>query len=106
MQIVKCKDVEEEKNAKGTMVRKLLVYPDASIIMITLKPGNEVAPHVTPVDVFFYIIEGSGDVQIGKEVQEVHADEIIFSPKNIEHSLKNTKNNVFRFLVVKTPTPK
>ena len=50
---------------------------------ITLQPGEALKPHSTPVDVFFYILEGSGDVDIGGERQTVHADCLVDSPANI-----------------------
>ena len=59
--------------------------------------------HVTPVDVFFYILEGKGVVEIGDEQQEVSKDTIIESPAKIPHRLLNPGNETFRFLVVKVP---
>jgi mannose-6-phosphate isomerase-like protein (cupin superfamily) len=53
------------------------------------------------VDVFFYILEGTGIVEIGEEKHEVEKDTIIESPKAIPHLLKNTSKDVFKFLVVK-----
>ena len=57
--------------------------------------------HTTPVDVFFYILEGKGEVEIGDEIKEVEKDTLIESPKDIPHLLRNTGTNIFRFLVVK-----
>jgi quercetin dioxygenase-like cupin family protein len=68
---------------------------------MALKPGQSLKKHTTPVDVFFYILEGKGIVEIGDETQEVEKNTIIESPKGIPHLLKNTGENVFKFLVVK-----
>jgi mannose-6-phosphate isomerase-like protein (cupin superfamily) len=55
------------------------------------------------VDVFFYILEGEGFVEIGDEQEAVSADMLIESPARIPHRLFNESDGDFRFLVVKTP---
>jgi len=61
--------------------------------------------HVTPVDVFFYVLAGRGIVEIGDEREEVSTDMLVVSPARIPHRLLNESEAVFRFLVVKTPRP-
>jgi len=41
-------------------VRKLYDTENAMTIHITLKPGEKLLRHITPVDVFFYVLEGEG----------------------------------------------
>jgi quercetin dioxygenase-like cupin family protein len=86
-------------------VRKLLDTDDAQVMLISLDPGEALKPHVTPVNVFFYILEGWGTVTIGEETKEVDADTLVESPANILHTLENTGRGSFRFLVAKTPKP-
>jgi mannose-6-phosphate isomerase-like protein (cupin superfamily) len=57
------------------------------------------------VDVFSYVLEGQGIVEIGGEQQTVSADTLIESPARIPHRLLNPGDGVFRVLVVKTPRP-
>ncbi len=49
-------------------------------VVISLKKGEGLKKHVTPVDVMFYILEGTGMVEIGDEVKEVGRDMVIESP--------------------------
>lgn len=70
---------------------------------MALTPGQSLKRHTTPVDVFFYILEGTGIVEVGEETKEVEKDTVIDSPKGIPHLLRNTGGGVFRFLVVKLP---
>ena len=53
----------------------------------------------------FYILEGEGIVEIGKERETVKKDQLIFSPAKIVHTLLNESETSFKFLVMKTPTP-
>ncbi len=105
MDIIDIKKVEISKTPHDVDVRKLYSFENASIIHIELKPGEALKKHVTPTDVFFYILEGEGEIEIGKESEKVKKDQLIFSPNRIPHRLFNNSDNSFRFLVIKTPTP-
>ncbi len=86
-------------------VRKLYDTENAQTMHIILKPGEALLKHITPVDVFFYILEGKGIVEIGEKKEEVCSDFLIESPAKIPHRLINHSEDVFRFLVVKIPRP-
>ena len=78
----------------------------AQAVHIKLEAGESLKPHITPVDVFFYVLEGKGKVEIGKEIEEVGPDTLIESPAGIVHCLMNDGDEgIFRVLVVKTPRP-
>ena len=84
---------------------KLYDTEKAQAIHIELKPGGSLKKHITPVDVFFYVLEGKGIVEIGDERKEVSQDTLIESPARIPHRLINDGEETFRFIVVKTPRP-
>ncbi len=92
------------KNPHNVDVRKVFEAPDTAAVVITLKPGESLKKHVTPVDVFFYVLEGTGVVEIGDEHQSVGKDSLVESPAMIAHTWKNESNAVFRVLVVKMLT--
>jgi mannose-6-phosphate isomerase-like protein (cupin superfamily) len=91
------------QNAHGVDARKIYETKDADVIHMALSPRQALKKHTTPIDVFFYILEGKGEIEIGNETQQVEKDTIIDSPKGIPHLLRNTGEGVFRFLVVKLP---
>ena len=86
-------------------VHEMYNLPDAQVMHITLQPGEKLKPHKTPVDVFFYILEGNPTVHIGDESVSFPKDTMIESPKDIVHNLSNDTNSVARILVAKTPNP-
>jgi len=57
------------------------------------------------VDVFFYVLEGTGSVEIGDEKKEASKDMLVESPAGIPHRWMNESTGVFRVLVVKIPRP-
>lgn len=105
MKIADVRSTPEKDNPHKVSVRPLYDKEHAQAIHIELKPGESLRKHVTPVDVFFYILEGKGVVEIGDESKDVIKDMLIESPARIPHRLVNDSEDVFRFLVVKTPRP-
>ncbi|MCW4001129.1 MAG: cupin domain-containing protein [Candidatus Bathyarchaeota archaeon] len=103
MKIVKVHDAESVQNAHGVDARKIYASPNAEVIHMALQRDEALKRHTTPVNVFFYILEGKGVVEVGDQATEVEKDTIIDSPKGIPHLLRNTGEDVFRFLVVKLP---
>lgn len=94
-----------QETPHGVDVRKMFDGEHAQVMEIKLMPGESLKKHITPVDVFFYVLEGSGTVEIGDEQVEVAKDQLVESPKGIPHRLLNEGGEPFRFLVVKTPRP-
>jgi mannose-6-phosphate isomerase-like protein (cupin superfamily) len=103
MKITKVDQTKPFPNPHNIDARKIYQTSDAEVIHMTLTPGQALKRHTTPVNVFFYILEGTGEVEIGDETQTVQKDSLIDSPKGIPHLLHNTGESVFRFLVVKLP---
>lgn len=86
-------------------VRKLYERDSAQVMHIILNPGESLRPHITPVDVFFYILEGAVDVRVGDETVTVGSDRLVESPKDIIHCLSNSSTVTARIMVVKAPKP-
>lgn len=105
MKVIEVKAAAENPNPHNVSVRTLYNKEHAQAIHIQLEPGQSLRKHITPVDVFFYILEGKGIVEIGDEQEEVTPDMLIESPAKIPHRLLNNSEGVFRFLVIKTPRP-
>jgi len=55
--------------------------------------------------VLFYVLKGTGVVEIGDEKQEVGSDTLIESPARVLHCWYNKGTEVLRVLVVKVSRP-
>ena len=106
MKIVDLKKAELNPNPHNVETKKIYDTENAMVVHIMLKPGESLKRHITPVDVFFYVLEGKGIVEIGDEKEEVEPDRLIESPARIPHCLYNEGNDIFRVLVVKVPRPR
>lgn len=105
MKAAKYTDFPEKDNPHKVSVRMIYDHDHGQAVVISLKKGEALKKHVTPVDVMFYILEGTGKVEIGDEVQEVSRDMVIESPARVPHRLFNESSLEFRFLVMKMPKP-
>jgi len=92
-------------NAHNVDARNLYNTNEAMITVITLNPGQSLKRHITPVDVAFYVLEGTGIVEVGDEKTEVTKDTLVESPKDIVHCWYNESNSLLRFMVIKAPKP-
>jgi len=105
MKITEVSNVVSGPNPHHVDARKIYETPHAVAVVITLQPGEGLKKHITPVDVFFYVLEGTGVVEIGDEKKMVGKDMLVESPTRIPHRLSNESEAVFRVLVVKVPKP-
>ena len=106
MIITDAKNSPTIKNPHNVRASKLYDTDHAQVIHITLDPGEKLKKHITPVDVFFYILEGNPDIEIGEERETVSPDHLIESPAMIPHCIYNEGDIVARILVTKVPRPK
>ena len=105
MNIIDAKGAQCLANPHGVDTRKLYDTEYAQVMHLTLKPGEQLKRHITPVEVFFYVLEGKGIVEIGEEKNEVVPDTLIDSPARIPHCWYNQGSETLRVLVTKIPRP-
>ncbi|MDE4908282.1 cupin domain-containing protein [Methanogenium marinum] len=105
MKITEIASLPVGKNPHNVDVRMAYDTEHAVAVVISLQPGEELKKHITPVDVFFYVLEGTGVVEIGDEEEEVGKDMLVESPAKIPHRWFNRSDALFRVLVVKVPKP-
>ena len=105
MEIVEIASAESSPNPHGVDARKIYNTKNAVSVHMTIKPGQSLKKHMTPVDVFFYVLEGEGIVEVGNEKKKVTQDTLIDSPAKIPHCWYNESEKNLRILVVKVPNP-
>ena len=105
MKTIRYYDEEPMENAHGVKSWKLYDTENALVVHLQLEPGESLKPHITPVDVFFYVLEGTGVVLVGKEKLEVSEGTLVESPKDIVHCWYNESDKPLRVLVSKVPKP-
>ncbi len=105
MKVIKVEGLPLIQNPHGVDVRKVYENDILEVMHITLKPGDHLVKHQLPVDVFFFILEGSGVIEMGDEEQIVTTNTLIEGPANTPRGWKNDTNDLLKILVVKSPKP-
>ena len=105
MKISKVAETPIKETPHKVDARMLYDKDSAQAVHIQLNPGESLKPHITPVDVFFYVIEGTPDVLVGEEKRNVEVNSLVESPKDIVHCIYNNSDKIVRVLVVKAPRP-
>jgi len=105
MKITKINQVPITKTMHNLETKRIYDKESAQAVHIKLYPGEALKPHITPVDVFFYILQGNPEILVGKQRQTVECDCIVESPKDIPHCIYNNSSKLVRVLVVKAPRP-
>ena len=101
MNIIEVQKTGIAQNPHGVDVRKLFESDRIQVAHVTLKPGEQLKRHTTPVDVLFYVLEGTGVVEIGEEKKEAGPDALIDSPAKIPHCWYNQSKGTLRFFILK-----
>ncbi len=105
MKIIKVSETPIKENPHKVDARMLYNNESAQAVHMQLNPGESLKPHITPVDVFFFVIEGTPDVLIGEEKKRIETNSLVESPKDIVHCIYNNTDAIARILVVKAPRP-
>ena len=105
MEIRNYKELELAQTPHGINAHKLYDKDHAVIMHLHLKGGESLKPHITPVDVAFYVLEGRPTIMVEDEKVQVKMDDIVESPKGIVHCIYNETDADVRVLVMKLPRP-
>jgi quercetin dioxygenase-like cupin family protein len=99
MKIVELKDAE--RVPLNIDARKLCIRQDVELIHIDLEPGETLEKHANPFDVIFYVVDGSGELEVVEEKRQITKDTAIEVPAGVMRGWKNTGPGNLRVLVIK-----
>lgn len=81
----------EEETIKNTYFRRVIfTAPNSQLVLMSLKPGEEIGEEVHDVDQFFRFEAGSGKVIINSEEVEVADGDAVVVPSGAKHNVINT----------------
>ncbi|MBI9107843.1 MAG: cupin domain-containing protein [Spirochaetales bacterium] len=84
--------------------REMYEKSGTTVVHLLLEQGGVLPSIPQPDDVFIYVIAGRGIIRVGDESFDVEADMLVKCPIDIPHGAENTGKDVFRLLMVKSPT--
>jgi len=80
---------------------KLFAAPKAEVIHLRFKPGEVLPKHANPFDVVFYVLEGTGTIEVDDQTFAAGPDTLIQVSAPELRGWTNTGTGDLRVLVVK-----
>ena len=71
--------------------------------VVELAPSGEQRAHSHAPEQVYFILEGSGVMTVGDDVQELRPGDCIFIPSGARHGLRNTGTSVLRYFSAAAP---
>jgi len=103
MKSINMDQMPQELNKYGIKARTLADHQNATIKHLFLEKGGNIPNHQVPVDVTFFILEGSGTITISGEPILVKTHDVVLCPPNEVMSVKADAESILSFLNIKTP---
>jgi quercetin dioxygenase-like cupin family protein len=92
-----------DKMAKHTVARGESLFAGLN----SFEPGQEHAPHAHPgQDKLYFILQGSGIVQIGETSELLSAGDAAFAAAGIVHAIRNPGPGRLVVMAILAPAPK
>lgn len=98
-------DLDSIDSSEEFRPHKIIQKDEVEVVLLAFAPGQGLPVHTTPVDVFFHVIEGEAEIKVGDDVKTVSDGNIVLSPADIPHTVRNESEEDTKVLVVKTPKP-
>ena len=68
-----------------------------------LKPGREIEAHVDPMEEIYFVLSGTGEMDVDQEKNRVGPGDAVWIPRGVRHALLNTGTQDCIVLVVASP---
>ena len=99
-----CDNIDRATVANEDFRRVLYTGKHLQLVLMTLKPGEEIGSEVHPDrDQFFRFEEGSGAVDIDGVANAVSDDFAVIVPAGARHNVRNTGDTPLRFYTLYGP---
>jgi len=97
--------VNIKKAAKDNdFFRKVLVTGTKSqLVLMSLRPGEEIGAEVHKVDQILYVVDGEGKVVLDGIDKEFEKGEIVFVPAGVQHNVINTDDEPMKLFTIYAP---
>jgi quercetin dioxygenase-like cupin family protein len=103
MKHVNMKELTPVLNKYNVQAKTLVDHDNATIKNLYLNPGQAIPDHKVPMDVTFFVLEGTGSITIAGETVNVKPYDCLLCPPNTFMSVKADENSSLSFLNIKTP---
>lgn len=89
--------------AAGSVVSKTIIKkPSGNVTLFSFDAGEGLSEHSSPHEAMVHILDGSAEISIAGEVQEVGAGQSLILPANIPHALRAVQRFKMMLVMIKS----
>lgn len=96
-------DIEKIARENTDFRRVLFTSKHNQLVVMSLKPEEDIGNEVHKVDQFFRIEEGSGEVVIEGNKQSIKPGSVMVIPAGVHHNIINTSNDFLKLYTIYSP---
>ncbi len=96
-------NIEKETIANENYRRVLYTAKNCQLVLMSIKPDEEIGEEVHALDQFIRIEEGKGEVHMDNVVHQIHDDHAIIIPAGMKHNVINTGDTDLKLYTVYSP---
>ena len=99
--IIKPEDFKQVYQQDGAEGHSIITTKGIEFVELKLNQGAEIALHSLPFPVYFYVVEGTGNLQIEDTLTKVDTHSFAICKAHAQRAWKNELKEPLRLLVVK-----
>lgn len=96
-------NIEEETQRNDDFRRVIFTGDNSQLVLMSLKPGEEIGLETHNVDQFLRIESGKGTAHLNDNEHEVRDGSAIVVPAGVEHNIVNTGSEPLKLYTIYSP---
>jgi mannose-6-phosphate isomerase-like protein (cupin superfamily) len=96
-------DVSEITGRSDDFRREIVTGPRSQLVVMTLRPGEEIGEEVHEGDQLLHFIAGEAEAIVEGETSLVSPGQLVFVPAGARHNFRNAGDEPVRLLTVYAP---
>ncbi|MAZ40878.1 cupin [bacterium] len=96
-------NIEKETKENKDYRRVLYTSKNSQLVLMTIKPGDEIGEEVHELDQFIRFEEGKGKVILDDVEHDVYAEMAVVIPQGTKHNVINTSDNDLKLYSIYSP---
>ncbi len=96
-------DIGKASTENNNFRKVLYTAPHCQLVVMSLKPGEDIGKEIHRVDQFIRIEVGDGEVVMGGDNSRIHAESAFVVPSGTEHNVRNTGSGDMKLYSIYSP---
>ena len=96
-------DIKAAAKANDLYRKVLFTGPKSQLVLMCLRPGEEIGAEVHDGDQVIYVVDGVGFVSLGGHREEIEKGSIVFVPAGVTHNVVNGESDPLKLFTIYAP---